>query len=71
VCESGKGAKDVEFRWQACNSSCDGKDNKASCAKAALLAAEVCKFTKGKNSSACRHACEGGDKESCEKNEKK
>jgi len=66
ICESGKGAKDVEHRWGACNGSCDGKDNKASCAKAKTLAAEVCKFTKGSNGSACRTACEAGDKESCE-----
>jgi hypothetical protein len=65
ICESGEGAETVESRYQACNRSCTDKDNKAACAKSVLLAADVCKETKRKNSSACAKACDNGDEASC------
>lgn len=66
-CKSGEGV-DPLMRWGACNDSCVGKDNQESCAAAKVHAAAACAFTVkngNPNHSACRMACENGDKESC------
>jgi hypothetical protein len=66
-CQSGEGV-DPLMRWGACNESCAGKNNQESCAAAKIHAAAACAFTVKQgtpNGSACREACEAGDRASC------
>jgi hypothetical protein len=67
TCASGADVDPVA-RWQACGRSCDGKGNQESCSAGKLHAAAACAFSVkqgSRNDSACRNACEAGDKASC------
>jgi hypothetical protein len=66
-CASGEGVDPVA-RWGACNASCVSKNNQESCAAAKVHAAAACAYSVkngNPNHSACREACENGDKDSC------
>ena len=66
-CRDG-GGLDPVARWGACNESCVGKGNQESCAAAKVQAAAACAYSvknNATNHSACREACESGDKASC------
>lgn len=54
-----------EASWQACNRSCTDKDNKDSCARAKVLAVEVCSELEIEY--ACRAACVDGHQPACER----
>jgi hypothetical protein len=54
-----------EAAWQACNRSCNDSNNEESCARAKVLAVEVC--TELDSEHACRAACGEGDKPACER----
>ncbi len=64
-CQTGEGVNDPLLRWGACNESCNGKDNKASCEKAQEFASGACASSakEGKvNRAACSQACQVGVK---------